>query len=169
MGLATGRPKVKIDLELLSKLACTQCLVAEGAVESAVSLHAAPYLPNGTATIEKSWFWPRLCADGETNVLTDVFSKHGLDHTDIKQLFQSPRWDPIAGQELPVIRIWGWLGYFWFDLLQDLRNGLRVHRCDRCGAAIRGAARKRVFGKKENPECYRAGRASAKRAERTRE
>ena len=143
-------------------------LVSKGAIESSVNLHAAPYLSEGTATVEKSWFWPRLCTDGATNVLADLFSKHNLDYSDIRHLLKDRKWHGIASQQVPVTRIWGWLGYFWWEFLHDLRSGLKVHRCDHCGAIIGGTARKRFCGKKENPTCYRAVRASAKRAERDR-
>ena len=132
-----------------------------------MSIHLAPYLSDGTTTVDKSWLLPRLCADGATNVFADLLTKYGLDHSELETVIRDPRWHQIAHQNLPVTRIWGWLGYFWWELLQDLESGLEIRNCDRCGAPITGTVRKRFCGE-ENPDCYRQRRASAKRTERGR-
>lgn len=154
------------DFDLCSERADLRRLMTSG-TERTVRIHLAPYLSDGTTSAEKSWFGPCLYAEGATNVLADLLIKYGLDHSKLENIVRDPFWPQISQRNLPVTRIWGWLGYFWWELLQDLENGLVIRHCNRCGAPITGTVRKRFCGE-ENPDCYRQRRASARRNQRGR-
>jgi hypothetical protein len=145
-----------------------ECAQTPGMLPSKVLSMAEPYFSEGESTEADCWFWPRLCADGETNILADVESKFDWHGESLSALFQNLDFQRSMNILKPNQRIWGWPGYFWFELLTDLRSGKAIRACERCGGPIQGKASKRFCGRDDNPDCFRQRRAANKRAERSR-
>ena len=129
---------------------------------------AAPYLSEGQSTVEKTWFLPRVVADGEQNALFDLASKYDLDLPELLEVWDHPQYREIAEQPVEVLRAWGWAGYFWYELLRDLERGERVRACARCGKVIAGGGNKRYCSAEDDIECRRAYDRDRRRTERSR-
>jgi hypothetical protein len=71
-------------------------------------------------------------------------------------------------REVEAIRIWGWVGYLWWEFSSYLEEGRTFRWCERCGELLVGTKRKRFCTVEENPECYRARRTADKQRERER-
>ena len=98
----------------------------------------------------------------------DVESRYNLGFSSVCELLRDPRYQQIMHRTMPVQRVWGWVGYFWLELLSDLRSGEISGQCQRCGALIHGTARKRFCSGDDDPGCFRERRAADKRTERAR-
>lgn len=143
-----------------------QVVEAGRATAADIRLKVAPYRSETATTIAKAWFWPRLCADGEANVLVDLFTKYRLDFREANCALIDPEFVELAGKELLAQRLWGWAGYFWFELLTDVELGLKSIYCQQCGKPVLAKKNKRFCNPDDNAECYRARRAAARRRER---
>jgi hypothetical protein len=66
-----------------------------------------------------------------------------------------PRYAALKTKRIPVRRINSWLGYFWWELLQDLRGENRIAICERCGYVFAVQNRRKQFcGEEDSRACF---------------
>jgi hypothetical protein len=129
---------------------------------------AGGFISLGWSTQEKTSFVPIVAAEGEQNALFELALKIGVDVEDPSDVWDDPDYRQFAQTTVQVTRAWGWLGYFWYEFLQDLERSSSFRRCELCGSAIVGSSRKRFCSESDNLGCYRHRRSQAKRKERER-
>jgi hypothetical protein len=70
---------------------------------------------------------------------------------------------------VPVTRIDGWPGYFWWELQQDRIEQRSLRRCSQCGRLLRGGRSDKQFcTREENPRCYCEHNTTIQRRSRAR-
>jgi hypothetical protein len=107
------------------------------------------------STLEKAWLLPRLMVDVQA-ALSDVAGRFGLAAAALPALAATPVFQELMATPLKVRRVHGWLGYFWWELLQDLRDDMTLRACERCGQIIRGGGPdRRSCTREEHPACGR--------------
>ncbi len=133
-----------------------------------ITAEAEPYLSEAESTWEKTWFLPRLAADGDRNALWDLATAYDVDHPDLDSVWDDPAYRALASKPVTVTRIWSWIGYFWWEFLADFKAGRNIRGCMRCGRVISGSKRKGYCNRADNPDCFRARRSKDRREERSR-
>lgn len=117
-------------------------------------------------TLELAWFWPKIWTDPD-GVLVDVEGKYNLAYADLDELMQSRPFLDILSQPIRVRQVQGWLGYFWWELYQDIIGNVALRYCRQCGRLLRGGRRDIQYcPKEENPDCYRQRSVSRQRKRR---
>ena len=94
--------------------------------------------------LDKGWLAPKLAAN-EPDALMNLEGRHNVVAHSLGNLRQSADFAETRKQQLPAILINGWIGYFWWELRQDLEAGLTIKTCERCGNVIRCGHRDRRF------------------------
>ncbi len=123
----------------------------------------------GDSTVELAWLLPRLMVDQDATLL-DVEYRFGLVANSFPELQTMNGYQEAMNRSVRVRRTFGWLGYFWWEVYQDLRSNATVRICQHCGQFIRGGHVDRRFcSPPENLTCWRERNASAQRAARRRQ
>jgi hypothetical protein len=91
------------------------------------------------APLERAWVWPKVLANTE-GALLDVQGRYGIDAASIQELMETQEFQKIRYALIPVRRVQGWLGYFWWEFYQDLVNKIYVGNCKLCSSVLRGGA-----------------------------
>jgi hypothetical protein len=113
------------------------------------------------ASIEKAWFLPKA-ARNIGGALVDLEGRFGIVADDLDRVRQTQEYKRRILAPMPVRRTLGWLGYFWWELYQDVKAHTLVAICKSCGNVIRGGHADRQYcTRKENPTCTRGRNASA--------
>lgn len=108
-----------------------------------------------------------MARHGENEILFAVDGKFGVTAKSLEELRQNPKFVAIMNSSVQVTWLDGWLGYMWWEIYQDILEGVRVRPCDHCGRVLRGANRKKRYcGPVENPECSRERSIIRKRQSR---
>ena len=106
-------------------------------------------------SLERSWFMPKVWTDPES-VLVEVEGKFNLPFDDLDMLIQSKEFLEILKRPVKVRRVQGWLGYFWWELYQDIITNVTIRFCTQCGNILRGGHTDRQYcTRQENLACYR--------------
>jgi hypothetical protein len=121
----------------------------------------------GDGPLDRAWFLPRLFADPDV-ALYDVEGKFGIAAATVQELVSLPEFHNKMQDRARVRRVQGWLGYFWWELYQDMIGRVPVRFCQACGQMIRGGQRNRQYcTHDENAECFRKRNATAQRRGRS--
>lgn len=123
----------------------------------------------GWTTLELTYLLPVLEALGSESLLWDIEGAYGLSVGSFKELVEHRDYSTIFRTPIPVTRLFGWLGYFWWKA-QELAARERKHfvLCERCGRLLKGKKGKRFCGPEDNLECYRSRKAEDQRRSRER-
>lgn len=117
------------------------------------------------SSLEQAWFLPKLMVDINA-ALMDVEGKFNISSSSLEDLL-STEFRKLLLERVPVQRVTGWLGYFWWELYQDLEARIALHFCNRCGSLIRGGRVDRKYcTKEENLTCFRRHNAENQRSSR---
>jgi hypothetical protein len=123
----------------------------------------------GRTTIWHSWFAPMAQANQE-EALFAVETQYGVSAKSIQELHGSAEFWRIMNTNVDILVAHDWLGYFWWDLYQDLKENVTIRCCEACGRVIRGGHNDRRFcSRRENPECYQKRNTISQRKKRTHE
>lgn len=108
------------------------------------------------ASEEWAWLMPKLIAN-PNDALFAVKAKYDIDVESVQELVASHDYVKIRQRSVNVRRIYGWLGFFWWELYQDmLTKDFTPGVCKNCQGIIRGRHKDREnCTKVENPECAR--------------
>ena len=118
------------------------------------------------ASLELAWFLPKVWTDPDS-ILADVEGKFNLAYHDLDELVQSRHFQKILRQPVKVRQVQGWLGYFWWELYQDIVENVALRCCRQCGRLLRGGHRDVQYcPQQENPDCYRQRNAARQRKRR---
>jgi hypothetical protein len=129
-----------------------------------LALHRArealsPFASEATTPVELIKFWPAYAQALQPNEpLRPFWEEFGVNARCLEEARSAGK----LREPRRVLRVWGGLGLLWALLLGDLERG--VHFCTRCGSPLRRQGRHCTL--KDNPECFRAGRAAVRRAQR---
>ncbi len=117
-------------------------------------------------SLECAWFLPRVWTDPD-GALVDATERFDLECHDLDELAQSRRFQEILRQPVRVRQVQGWLGYFWWELYQDIVGNVALRCCRQCGHLLRGGHRDVQYClRQENPDCYRQRNAARQRKRR---
>jgi hypothetical protein len=89
------------------------------------------------STLMRSWFLPKLVAMDEQALLTDLEGKFTLQAETLDELLGRSNIDDIPSAPIAVRWVQGWIGYFWWEVYQDLKNRVTLRLCKHCGHADR--------------------------------
>jgi hypothetical protein len=113
-----------------------------------------------------AWYLPKVMTKPET-ALWDVYGKFGVEVQTVKDVLASEELLTKLGQSVSVRRVYGWLGYFWWEFYQDLMAHSFVGACQHCGQVIRGGRTDRKYcTREENPSCVRTRNSARQRKTR---
>ncbi len=70
------------------------------------------------ASSEQAWLLPKLVTD-VNDALYEVKGKYDIDAETSEELMQSESYSRLKNDMIGVRRVYGWLGYFWWELYQD--------------------------------------------------
>ena len=120
------------------------------------------------STLAKAWFWPKALAN-PTGALYEVYGKFGLKVESVEEALASEILRAELSSPVPVRRVHSWLGYFWWELYQDLKTGTSIGVCNHCGRIIpRGSHNRKYCPKEKNSDCSRERARIRKRNSRIR-
>jgi hypothetical protein len=106
------------------------------------------------STLAKAWFWPKALAN-PTGALYEVYGKFGLEVESLEEALASETLRTELSSPVPVRRVHSWLGYFWWELYQELKTGT-IGFCNHCGRIMPRSSHKRKYcAKEENSDCSR--------------
>ncbi len=142
--------------EVLKKV---EILVGRFTIEASSSMMSAYFLPQyAAAESEESLKYLRY----------QVAELFGIESGSIDDLKASPKFSELMTETTSVLRVFGWVGYFWWEFFQELKSHRTVRMCKRCGNVVVGGHRDRKYCRKsENPDCFRQGNAEAQRRSRS--
>jgi ribosomal protein S27AE len=87
-------------------------------------------------------------------LLADIEGKFGLEAEMLDELRGRRDFDDILYAPLAVKWAQGWLGYFWWEFYQDLKNRVTLRLCKHCGNVIAGGHADRQYcARDENVRC----------------
>lgn len=113
--------------------------------------------------LERAWLLPKLMSDPET-VLFEAEGRFGFACTTIDELINSEQFRERMRRHTTVRRVHGWLGYFWWELYQDVKAHVTIRLCKACGQVIRkGHSDRQYCTRAENPVCFRERNGAAQR------
>ncbi|HEY7343327.1 MAG TPA: hypothetical protein VH591_20820 [Ktedonobacterales bacterium] len=113
--------------------------------------------------LERAWFLPKLLCDPE-RTLFEAEGKFDIACATIDELICTQRFRELMRGQTKVVRVQGWLGYFWWELYQDVKARVSVRLCKGCGQVIRkGHSDRQYCTRAENPQCFRERNGAAQR------
>lgn len=143
--------------------------VAEGQRDEAIRISETwvnSLTGEAEAELYRAWFMPKAWTDTDMAFI-DTCERFGLDFPDLDTLVCSKRFQEIMSSKIMVRRVQGWLGYFWWELYQDIITEVTLRFCRQCGNILRGGHADRMYClKEENPDCYRKRNAQQQRKKR---
>lgn len=90
----------------------------------------------------------------EQALLTDMGGKFMLEAETLNELCGRSDVDDIPSAPIAVKWVLGWLGYFWWEFYQDLKNRVTLRLRKHCGDVISGGHADRQYCKpNENAPC----------------
>ena len=118
-------------------------------------------------TLDRAWFMPKVWTNPD-GAFVDACEKYDLkDLQDLDDLVYSKQFQQIMSKTVKVRRVQGWLGYFWWEIYQDIVNKITLRFCRQCGSILRGGHTDLQYcSKQENPDCYRKRNAYYQRKRR---
>jgi len=121
------------------------------------------------------WTFPKLIRDllsgidpdsePDSGILVDLQGKFNIQVNSLKEMSEHKDYIKKFIQPVEIPCIFGWIGYFWWELSQRAKEK-SVNICERCGNVIIGNENRRFCSKDENLECFRARKAEDRRRER---
>jgi hypothetical protein len=113
-------------------------------------------------------FWSVLVEhDGEEAALFKAEAVYGIDARSWSELKASSAFRERLRGPAPVLALFGWLGYMWWEVVSDLRGGYVPRTCGNCGSTIvpRGRRPRQYCTQEENEACWRErGRTRTRRS-----
>jgi len=113
-------------------------------------------------------FWSVLVEhDGEEAALFKAEAVCGIDARSWSELKASAAFRRHLRRPAPVLALFGWLGYMWWEVVSDLRGGYVPRTCGNCGSTIvpRGRRPRQYCTQEENEACWRErGRTRTRRS-----
>jgi len=141
----------------------------EPAAAREIAARVSEFTARGWTTLELSYVAPTLAVLGEEELLWDIEYRFGIEAQDISQLVEHEDYPKRFQQEVPILRVFGWLGYMWQELNETVNvKGKHIRVCERCGYVIKGTKKKQFCGPDDNIVCYRERRAGDQRRSRQR-
>ncbi len=138
-----------------------------GALDEARRL-ATGSIGDGQTTLLSSWFYPTFMQCRADGLLMELEGKYDKNFKTLEEACASEFLKTKLREPVPVRQTHGVLGLFWALLIEQLEDGRRFRRCERCGCMISGRKNKKFCGQSDDPDCWKNRRAADKRRERAR-
>ena len=120
-------------------------------IRNKVNLHVS----NNVSSMKKSWFFPKF--QNEQLLLIEIQGRFGINLNSIEEVKPSEKLNGIANSRVNIKRVYSWLGFFWWELYQDLLNQNTVKFCSHCGQIFSDGRADRIYcTSKENPDCWKS-------------
>lgn len=132
-----------------------------------ISAQVNRFSSEGWTDLESQMVIPAARTDDMQALLFDIEGKFDISANNLEELANHPKYDDVFHDRIPVTRLFGWEGYFWWEL-NNIVNVKRksIKTCELCGNIIHGKRDKTFCSKKDNPSCYRNRKKLNKRKER---
>jgi hypothetical protein len=127
---------------------------------------AGEWLSEGRSTVNRAWLQPIIATENEVGVITAIQSRFDVDFESLDEVYKDPWLRKQLLKPMKVRRAWGLPGLMWALLLDRLEAGQSQRTCERCGRLIQGRSNKKLCGKDDNKECYRARKREDRRRSR---
>ena len=126
------------------------------AITRAVGSLVASFVSKTKSTISRSWFIPKLYSK-ITDELIEVQGKFNLEFNSTKEAISSIKLGKRIREKVDIKRIYGWIGYFWWEFYQDILKHTTIKFCKNCGQIISGGRQDRIYcTKEENYDCWKS-------------
>lgn len=133
-----------------------------------ISSNSNKFTTEGWTTKQQCWIEPRYLNQPRSGILMDIEGKFDISVDSFRELYNHDKYVEIFQNKIPINRVMGWEGYFWWELDNLINKEYKnVMICEKCGDIIMGRADKKYCNKKDNPKCYRDRMAKYKRKERS--
>jgi hypothetical protein len=131
--------------------------------KSEISSMASKFSSQGQTTLEKLVINPTLMTNTHDELFFILEGRYNIVVQNLDELINHKKYKEIFLKTVPVTNIFGWEGFFWWEL-NNLVNNLNksVKHCILCGNVISGKKDKEHCGKKDNKPCYNKRRAADK-------
>jgi len=117
----------------------------------------ASFMPTGAA----------MASHGEEAILYEVEARYDVDAVSLGELHKIPKFTDAMKAPVEVAWLDGWLGYMWWEINQDILEGVAVRFCGHCGHVLRGGRKDRQYCRDdENKQCVRERGAIRQRQRR---
>ncbi|MFS0776481.1 hypothetical protein ABC255_10775 [Neobacillus sp. 3P2-tot-E-2] len=143
------------------------CIKSIDENRSNITTQVCRFSSEGWTNLEWQMVWPAYVTGNMRKLLFDIEGTFNIEVNDIKELLQHERYFHIFHEKIPVTRIFGWEGYFWWELnnIVNVENK-SINTCNLCGNIIHGKKGKSFCNKEDNLDCYRKRKRFDKRKER---
>jgi hypothetical protein len=139
----------------------------QGALNQA-QVEGSRFFVNGMTPRRDLWLLPLIIERGVDAALFELERKFNLPFAHYDEAVASSAFVELVRERVPIQRVLGVQGLFWWLLSERLQEGERFTCCERCGGLLRGSRTKMFCGPRENRKCYASRRAASKRRERNR-
>ena len=113
--------------------------------------------------LERTFFLPKAIYNKEALIIESKY-KYGIDVKNFDELIESIEFKSLAARKVKIKRIYSWLGYFWWELYQDISSYRNIRFCKNCGNIITGGRFDRIYcSKEENIRCFNERQAIRQR------
>ncbi len=160
-----------------NQLAMKKCLKNKDL--SRIKTTSSKYISQAYSNFYKAWLLPKMLhnevkkkKEAQDIILTELegelkFNKH---YETLNEVLKDKDLSYVLHEkEYPVIRIYTWVGYFWWELNRMAEENIDSMRtCELCGKIIFGHKNKKFCGPDYNKKCWNSRRATDKRNERKR-
>lgn len=135
--------------------------------QNRIAEQVSKFTSQGWTTLENQLILPTLVTEGLEEVFFNIESRFNIEVDSFKDLLNHKKYDEVFREMIPVTRIFGWEGYFWWELNNLVnKRGKSIKSCALCGNIITGRIDKEFCSKTENSACFNKRKANSKRDER---
>ena len=121
------------------------------------------FVGDAESTLEKTFLLPRALKSKDA-LLFDVEYRYGIGAENLDELLKSKEFKSLITQKVKIKRIYSWLGYFWWELYNDISSNTNIRFCSKCGNIIVGGRSDRIYcTEEENKDCFNIRAAERQR------
>ena len=147
-------------VDLINQYACMKdCIrkIEEKVIEKAtqeVERFTNIFTGDTESPLERASFLPKAITN-KNALLVEAEFRFGIYAENFDELIKSIKFKSLAAQKVKIKRIYSWLGYFWWELYNDISSYKNIRFCKNCGNIIAGGRTDRIFcTKDENKKCF---------------
>jgi len=160
-----------------SQLRMKECLKNKDLLR--IKTISSKYISPTYSNFFKAWLLPKMLyyeakniKEAQDIILTELEGelKFNKDYTTLNEVLKDKDLSYVLYEKkYPVIRIYTWVGYLWWELNRMAEEKMdSIKTCEFCGKIIFGHKNKRFCGPDYNKKCWNSRRAMNKRNERKR-
>lgn len=117
-----------------------------------IAKNACRLSSQGETTLEKQLINPMLMTKSVDELLFKIEGSYNIVVNRLEDLINHRDYKEAFLKSIPVTNIYGWEGYFWWELNNKVND---IKHCSLCGKIITGKKDKVYCNKKENEACFK--------------